>query len=322
MKNEIGLGHKILYFLREADELVKGGYQMPVTFEVDASNACQNDCDFCMFAFHIKKNRVHLSERIFYKAVWDFKRLGVKSITFTGGGEPLMNPRIREMTLSASYVGLKMGLVTNGIRLKDVLGYASMFEYVRISLDAACAETYKKTKHTSHFYDIIDYIKMLVDLNVTDVGISFVITDENKDEIDSFHDLAKSLGVHYAQIKPELKPCDMYEQTKDVDRNKFFVTERYNIDRDSMTACRLAGLVGVLNATGKVYYCCIHRGKKEFEIGDLDTDNLTSIFYKTRPKLEPNLKMCGGSCRYTNYAKIYDQVKGRRYALLRHREFI
>jgi MoaA/NifB/PqqE/SkfB family radical SAM enzyme len=320
--NEVGLGHKILYFLPECDKLINNEFQMPVTFEIDASNMCQNDCDFCMFAFHIKKHRVHLPIGLFYKAIWDFKRTGVRSVTFTGGGEPLLNPDILQMIATANDLEMKIGLVTNGIRLDGVLFLAHKLEYVRISLDAACNETYERTKHTSHFYNILDQIKRLVDLGKTDVGISFVITDENRDEIDAFSDLAKSLGVHYAQIKPELKPCDMFEQTKDVDRNKFFVTERYDIDQNSMTACKIAGLVGVLNATGKLYYCCIHRGRSEFEIGDLNHNSLVNIYHDYRPAFKPNLKMCGGSCRYQNYAMIYDKVKGKRYAILRHRDHI
>ena len=320
--NEVGLGHKILFFLREVDAIVSNEPQMPVCFEIDASNSCQNDCDFCMFAFHIKKNRVHLSRHNFIKAIWDMKDMGVRAITFTGGGEPLMNPHIKDMVNIAHSFRFKIGLVTNGILLDKIMDDAHVFEYVRVSLDCATRETYYRTKHSHHFDRIIYNLKTLVDQRKTDVGLSFVITDDNRDEIDAFHDLAESIGVDYAQVKPELKQCDMLAQTKDVDHNKFFVTERYNIDRDAEIACKIAGLIGVLNATGKVYYCCVHRGKSEFEIGDINTNSLNDIF-SWRFKFKPNLKLCRtGSCRYMNYAKVYDKVKERRFKVLRHRRFI
>ena len=104
---------------------------MPVCFEIDASNYCQNNCDFCMFASHIKKNRVHFPTDLYYKLLWNFKRSGVKAFTFTGGGEPLMHPNIREMIKSTDYVGLKVGLVTNGIGLYHVIDLANSFEYIR-----------------------------------------------------------------------------------------------------------------------------------------------------------------------------------------------
>lgn len=295
---------------------------MPVSFEIDASNVCQNDCDFCMFAFHIKKNRVHLSMETFTKALWDFHRSGVKSITFTGGGEPLMNPDIIDMINMAHDLKIKVGVVSNGIFLDKLQNIGNKLEYVRVSLDCASPDTYYRTKHTKYFNTIVDNVKQLVDSRSTDVGLSFVITDENRDEIDQFYSLSKSIGVHYAQVKPELKPCDMEAQTKDIDREKFFVTERYNIDGNSMVACKIAGLIGVLNATGKVYYCCIHRGKKAFMLGDINEKSLYELYAKERPKFKPNLKVCGGSCRYMNYAKVYENVKGSRYIPLRHRRFI
>ena len=320
--NEVTFGHKILYFLPEVDRLVKNKFQMPVSFEIDASNACQNDCDFCMFAFHIKKNRVHLDMDLYRKVLWDFTRHGINSITFTGGGEPLMNPKIVDMIVMAKYLGREVGLVTNGIFLDKIKNISDKLEYVRVSLDCASPETYKRTKHTDHFNDIVNNVKRLVDSESTHVGLSFVITDENRDEIDGFYELAKCIGVHYAQVKPEIIHGDMESQTEGLDRDKFFVTERYNIDRDSMTACQIAGLIGVLNATGKVYYCCIHRGKPQFELGDLNHQTMLELYSKWRPLFTPNLKMCGGSCRYMNYAKVYENCRGNRFIPLRHRKFI
>ncbi len=322
MNNEVGFGHKILFFLREVDNLMENRYQLPVSFEIDASNTCQNDCDFCMFAFHIKNHRVHLSYDLYVKAVWDFYRTGVKSITFTGGGEPLMNPKIVDMVKFATRLGIKCGLVTNGIFLDKIGEVLGELEFVRVSLDTSNAETYYQTKHTKHFNRIIENVKHVVDKNVTDVGLAFVVTDYNRKEVDDFYELSKSVGAHYAQVKPEVRNCDIEAEMKDLDRDKFFVTERYNIDRNSLTACKIAGLIGVLNATGKIYYCCIHRGKPQFEIGDLNHMNLLEIYSKWRPVFKPDLSMCGASCRYSNYAKVYENARGSQYLPLRHRRFI
>ena len=50
--------------------------------------------------------------------------------------------------------------------------------------------------------------------------------------------------------------------------------------------------------------------KKQFIIGDLNRDSLATIYNKYRPLIKPDRKTCIGSCRYMNYGKIYDQVKG------------
>lgn len=317
---DVKLGHKILYFLKECDRIVVNNWQPPVTFEIDASNYCQNDCGFCMFAFHLKTNRVHLPMGLYYKALNSFRHMGVKSITFTGGGEPLMNPNINKMIHLALKDNMRVGLVTNGILLPEILDIAPRLEYVRVSIDSATRETYKKVKGKDYFIKVCNNIMELIDQGCV-VGISFVVTQDNKHEVDEFHELAMNLGVDYAQIKPELKVCDMETQVEGIKGDKFFVTERYNIDSSSMLQCRIAGLIGILGATGKLYYCCVHRGKESFEIGDLSKDELYNIFDLRRTFIPP-INLCNTSCRYMNYAKIYTQVMDRKYIALRHRKFL
>lgn len=319
--SEVKFGHKILYFLKEVDRIMEGIYQMPVSFEIDASNYCQNDCGFCMFAFHLKKNRVHLPMSLYYKALLSFRRIGVKSITFTGGGEPLMNPNIVKMIGMALSENMRVGLVTNGLLLPDIYDIAPRLEFIRVSIDSATRDTYRKVKGRDHFNEVCDNIRGITKHGEGTVGISFVVTEDNKHEVDKFHALASDLDVEYAQIKPELKVCDMESQIKNIEGEKFFVTERYNIDQESLIQCKIAGLVGILGATGKLYYCCVHRGKDNFVIGDLATQELHEIFYK-RHSIIPSINMCSTSCRYMNYAKIYEQVVGRQYIPFRHRKFI
>lgn len=326
---EVKFGHKILCFLKEADKIVNDELQLPVSFEIDASNYCQNRCSFCMFAEHIEANRVHLSMLSYLRALIEIRDMGVKSITFTGGGEPLMNPNIREMIMLAVKADMRVGLVTNGVLLPIVYDILYMLEYVRISMDSATRETYLKIKGKDYFdmvcenvFNMRDHLYGLLGEPQPAIGLSFVIVEDNKHEINEFHELADQLMIDYAQVKPELKVCDMETQTKDVDKSKFFLTERYNIDSKSTTACKLAGLIGIINATGKVYYCCVHRGKKQFEIGDINDRNLTDIYSKVRPIFRPDLRLCTTSCRYMNYSKIYEQVRDKRFIPLRHRKFI
>jgi len=46
-----------------------------------------------------------------------FKSLGARAVTVTGGGEPLMYPRIEEMLRTFTDFGIEIGLVTNGTLL-------------------------------------------------------------------------------------------------------------------------------------------------------------------------------------------------------------
>lgn len=316
---DISIGHKILYYLTEADRLVKGLFQEPVTCEIDASNKCQNNCNFCIYADYIKKERVHLDWNVYVNLIYSLVRWNIKSVTFTGGGEPLMNPDIENMIVCANDMGLKVGLVTNGIKLDSITHY-ERFEFIRVSLDCASPETYRDIKGTNYFYTVIENIERVVASGETDVGISMVIVKENRDEIETFKELGKSLGVNYVQVKPAWIEANIENTTRGIKDKGLFVTERYTVNPESMLACKLAGLVGQVGADGKMYYCCVHRGKKEFEIGDLRKTPFSKII-NGRDSFHPDLSVCG-SCRYMNYAKIYQKVIDKKFTPLRHREFL
>lgn len=314
------MGHKILYFLQETDNLVNGIYQPPVTCEIDLSNHCQNKCDFCFYSDYIQSSREYLPVDVFLKLITDLRNVGVKSITFTGGGEPLLSPHLEAFINWAKLNHMEMGLITNGILLVKYLDLMPEFRFVRVSIDAATKETYKRIKGSDSFSKVIFNTKRLVEEDITDVGISMVITDENKSEIEEFKKLGEFLKVKYIQVKPAWQLNNIEDITKEISTRNAFITERYSIDTASGVACKLAGLIGQVGANGKVYYCCVHRGKKKFEVGDLHKESFIDTIIR-RALFKPANVKCG-SCRYMNYAMVYNKVRDKKYQILRHRRFI
>jgi len=71
-----------------------------------------------MFSEQRKQNAVDLSWHIYVDLVRNLAKIGCRSITFTGGGEPLLNKHFDEMESFAVENGLEVGLVTNGILLE------------------------------------------------------------------------------------------------------------------------------------------------------------------------------------------------------------
>jgi MoaA/NifB/PqqE/SkfB family radical SAM enzyme len=71
---------------------------------------------------------------MFESAVVDFATLGVKSLEFTGGGEPTLWPHIDRAMELCKKLGLKMGLITNGLAL-DNIEDPSKLDWVRVSLN-------------------------------------------------------------------------------------------------------------------------------------------------------------------------------------------
>lgn len=312
------LGSKILAHLSKVDNILKGRAQFPITCEIDPSNYCQNNCKWCIYADYLKRNRIHLDFNLFRSTIIQLKEGGCKSITFTGGGEPLMNPYISAMiSLAASY-GFQLGLITNGVLLNEIVDQLHHFDFIRVSLDATTTETYKRTKGTNHFDTVCKNIEMVAGLSVVDVGISMVYEDDIKEEAQDFYQLGKRLGVKYSQIKPLVDKDVENASVALKEIKESFVTSRYLVS-DTLP-CKIAGIIGQVGADGNYYYCCIHRGKPKYKIGNLREKSLQLIL-QDRMSFDPDLSDCF-SCRYMNYAKEYLKVQDEKFQVLRHINFL
>lgn len=313
------LGSKIIAHLSKVDALVQNQAIAPVTCEIDPSNFCQNSCTWCIYSDYISNNRTNLNYVLFESIVDQLKRVGCKSITFTGGGEPTANVYFKDMLEYALKQGFKVGLITNGILLQHFIEYWDYFEFIRVSLDCADKETYKRTKGTSVFDKVCQNIMDVCNHSTTDMGISAVHTSETESK--KFIDLGQKMGVKFAQIKPlvDSKVEATNNSLKRLKSDNFFATERYLVNGSNLP-CKIAGLIGQVGADGKYYYCCIHRGNPKYEIGNLATTSLRELI-KKRAEFAPDLNDCF-SCRYMNYAKEYQKVKSQQYQMLRHIDFI
>jgi MoaA/NifB/PqqE/SkfB family radical SAM enzyme len=259
-----------------------------------------------------------MSVAVFDKLVNDLTTSvsNTKSITFTGGGEPLLNPDFNLMVKKAMESHLDVGLITNGIRVEEVED-PDLFKFIRISLDAASRETYKAIKGVDAFPRVIDNIERLKSKDAF-VGISFVICEENRMETNEAKKIAAELGVDYIQFKPAWVNGYLSQMPSGLDGEKSIVMERY-IAEDSMP-CKIAGLVGIVSADGSVYYCCQHRGNKNFRLGSIKENPFNEIWY-SRFGLNVDFSKCP-RCRYVGYSAEYKKLVAERKMDLDHINFL
>lgn len=311
------MSKKIYYYLKEIEESIKGDPIMPVTCEIDLSNKCQLDCNFCMYEEYRKSNRVFLDWVVYVRLIKSLVNAGAKSVTFTGGGESTMHPRFLEMVEVAHWAGMKIGLITNGILLHKIPDL-SPFKFVRVSLDAATKGTYKKIKCKDFFDVVVRNIKEAAAKDQTDVGISFVVCADNKREIKKAKKVAKSLGVKYIQFKPAWINGVVFSGYE-VERDELALASERSIAKDRLP-CDIAGLVGVVAATADVYFCCQHRGNPKYKLGNLTRDNFQSI-WKNRGEVCPDFSTCP-MCRYMEYAEEYKKLIEEGTMFFEHKEFL
>ena len=95
---------KILVHYEKVKKYFKTGTVDPITIEIDPSNACNHSCPFCISGhLHLSKfkgteffNRQMMNKRVLMKLVKDLSNTNIKSISWTGGGEPTMNPNLKQ----------------------------------------------------------------------------------------------------------------------------------------------------------------------------------------------------------------------------------
>ena len=183
---------------------------MPVQVQLVISDLCNQDCNFCTHRmsngtaaeqFSVGNN--HNPNRMIptdkcLEILDNCRSLGVESIQFTGGGEPTVHPdHLKIFEYAQRY--FKTGLISNGYYFKDWDIY-NKFDWIRISLDAATEETYKNIRKHTGFDTVVANIKNFSNQYNGILGIGFVITNDNEDEICEAAALAKRIGADYIRF--------------------------------------------------------------------------------------------------------------------------
>lgn len=306
---------KIYNLVEQVRAIKRGEFVPPVTCEVDPSNICQLDCDFCMF--HDRDRDKLLELDLFHELIVDLNSIGTKSITLTGGGEPLTHPNINAMITAALKWELQVGLVTNGVSLHKVKE-PERLTFIRVSLDAPDPETFRLIKGRDKFDQVVRNIRDALARDAF-VGLSYVVTEQNKHGILKARALAKNLGAAYIQFKPSCDPDGgFFRDFKPPEGSGAIFTDRF-VAGDA-TPCQFAQLIGIVGADGCVYFCCQKRGDPEGRLGDLRTERFSKIWERHRG-LRPDISKCP-QCRYMNYVVEFNELSKEDLMFFDHRFFL
>jgi len=329
MSNIFNPHNKILCHLDKVDELLNNKNPSPVTIEIDPSNACNHSCPFCISGhLHLNKfkgtelfNRTMLKKKFFKNLVDDLMSMNIEAINWTGGGEPTMNPALGEMIrLINKNSKIQMGMFSNGTMFERFNLFETIvncLSWIRISMDAGNADSYDKlrvTNKTTNFDLVVKNILALIETkkrlksNIT-IGVGFVVTKENYNEIIDFSNLFKDTEVDYCQFKPEIIQI---ERDESIDKSKeqissdFWLKEvltklneaknilgdkyecnAYKIDDlivdvknygRNYKQCLGSQLQPCVGADGNVYVCTNHRGHKKYSYGSIYEKSFKEIW--------------------------------------------
>ncbi len=289
----------------------------PICVRVKPTNKCDHRCFYCSYdpeaeSKNILSNNILRNDEIpFEKMIEildDFKEIGVKAITFSGGGEPLIYPRIEEVLEKALENGIDVSIITNGQKLdgkKAVL--LARAKWVRISLDSCRPETFTKSRRVPEvlFSSLVENIRNFSKIKNKncELGINFVVHHINKDEVYEAAKFFKELGVNHIKFTPRWidekgKWKEYHSQFKnnvieqikrakeELIDNNFAIFDTYENDfkltgvpERTYSKCPIMQIVPVIGADSIVYFCHDKTYNDDGALGSLKDKSFKELWF-------------------------------------------
>lgn len=305
-------------------DLLKGKNPSPILVEIDPSNACNHGCYFCISSYiHLPESKglrtydkSILPKDILINVCKSMINMGVKAINWTGGGEPTINPHLKE---AIKYVkdnsDIQMGMFTNGTLFDKYDLFETLVDnmtWVRISVDAGTEKTYnsvRRAKGNQNWQKMVSNLEKLIETNnkkgkKIDIGVGFVITPDSYTEIVDFAKFFSKYDLTYCQYKPEIVNREreggkqreihfwrnnvnpLLDEAKQILGDKFQINgyKLNDLENDpeffgrTYKKCLGSQVQPCVGADGHVYVCTNHRGYKEYSYGSLYEKSFEEIW--------------------------------------------
>lgn len=285
---------------------------LPFAMLVDLTTRCNLGCSWCIDKYVLSSKEIP-KERM-DRLLEEFKEAGIRSIVYFGGGEPMMYSEINEILIKTHNLGIDYAINTNGIMLERASKtIADTCSWIRISLDAASEKKYKELHNgKDYFKKIVKNIKLLNKTKKGTVGTSFVVMENNVDEVFRAAKLVKSIGCDFIQFKPRYIPNIKNERSlnkyiaalnsrikKELGKAKQLEDSSFTVlitgsmktllsnepvnQRKNYTYCAAQQFVPLVTPHG-VYVCPNLRGSEKGRIGNILTSSFKKIWESKQRK--------------------------------------
>ena len=179
--------------------------------QMESSIACNLRCVMCPWREIAKdaENKGFMTQEV-WEAVQPYLK-DVRSVDFTGGGEPLLQTRLADWLTEAHRAGCETGILTNGLLLKKETAQRLIdagIDWICVSMDGATKDLYEEIRIGSNFYQVYQNLKDISAMRrgkVPKTMINFVLMEMNFGQIEEIVKLASRLGVDQVNFKQ----CDV-----------------------------------------------------------------------------------------------------------------
>lgn len=326
---------KVFYHTDKIECLKENRRTAPVYIRIKPTNLCNQRCYYCIYNNDIvwDERSVNRKESIpwekMQEIIKDIAEMGVRAVTFTGGGDPLCYHSIIPTLQLVKRNQIDFALITNGQALEgDVAKELCEAKWVRISLDSAKSETYKRIRRVETHQKVLDNIAnfAISKVNSCVLGINFVVTKENYDQIFDMCRIAKSLGVNNIKFSPivirektaeyhkeihQMVEKQLINAKKELVTDKFTIIDKYTCDlwmdkcyQKYYKKCYVKELFTIIAADQKVYYCIDKAYIPSGIVGDIREQSFKDMWFSEETTRKFHEMDASVEC---NFRCVYDE---------------
>lgn len=323
---------KFLRFTEQLEALRDGRVVAPVHIRIKPTNRCNHNCWYCAYRTDDLKlgedmdERDAIPEAKMMEIIDDIVAMGVKAVTFSGGGEPLLYKPLPQVIDRLAAGGVKVATLTNGANLRGRVAesLARHATWVRVSVDAWDDESYAKARgaKTGEFSRLLENMRAFVATGTQCVlGVSFIIGRDNHHRLAEVVELFRDVGVNHVKLSAAVVANDVHAnnlyhrelmaavteqigRAKALERPGFQVLNHYHETEErfekSYTICPFLQFLTVIGADCTVYTCQDKAYTREGTLGSIKDRRFSEFWLseENRKQLQgfdPS-KMCRHHC--------------------------
>jgi radical SAM protein with 4Fe4S-binding SPASM domain len=327
--------HKIAWFPEKLESFRQGTVTAPIYVRVKPTNRCNHDCFFCVYKASFsgmhelapdretdyKGAVAELTTDKLLEILDDFHVMGVKAVTYSGGGEPLMHNSIVKVMERTLELGIDLSIITNGQLLMGERAEAlARAKWVRVSVDYQNAEQMAKHRNVPPrmFEALLTNLSNFARLKspTCNLFINYIVHKGNcLGLLEAVH-LFKAYGAENIRFSPMWLPDmrayhapikglveEQLKAAQAVCDDKFSVNTTYDLTSSAHSTqrgyhkCLFMQIVPVIAADGNVYACHNKAYDAKGMVGSLAHQRFDELWFSAETKhffetLDPAVACC------------------------------
>jgi MoaA/NifB/PqqE/SkfB family radical SAM enzyme len=297
---------KIVWFRDKMDSFLNNKILAPLCIRIKPTNRCCHNCFLCVYNYEFSKmhettNRIdEISLDKMIEILDDLKDIGIKAVTYSGGGEPLIHKNILDILDKTLENKLDLSILTNGQLINDkVADRLSKSKWTRISIDYFSEQSFIESKRGNKrmFEKLIDNVKNFTSMNrQCEIGVNYIITKNNYNNLVQSAEFLNKLGVDNVRYSPVWTP-DFYEYHKaiqnDVEKSlqiirkdfsdNMIIYDSYKIQEEitkrKYYQCYFMQVVPVIGADLNIYNCHNKAYSTDGIVGSIKEKKFSDVWF-------------------------------------------